>query len=122
MDGAAHRRVVGALCGLADTAEAERAKMAEYAVKKLGFTPEQLAAVDDHRLLVVLRKARLFDELQAKRPKAEAIITKVKTVKPGSKSVVAKKPMSAETKAHLRLAKSGSIQDAARAFRSQMGD
>lgn len=103
------------------TAQAERAKMAEYA-GKLGFTAEQLARVDDHRLLIVLRKARMFDELQAKKPKAEAIITKVRTVKPGSKSVVAKKPMSVETKAHLRLAKSGSIQDAARAFRSQMGD
>jgi hypothetical protein len=103
------------------TAPAERAKMAEYATK-IGFTAKQLASVDDHRLLVVLRKARMYDELQAKKPKAEAIITKVRTVKPGSKSVVAKKPMSAETKAHLRLAKSGSIQDAARAFRSQMGD
>jgi hypothetical protein len=101
------------------TAASERAKMAEYATK-LGFTPKQLAQVDDHRLLVVLRKARLFDELQAKKPKAEAIITKVRTVKPGSKSVVNKKPMSRETKAHLRLARTGSIQDAAAAFRSQM--
>lgn len=95
-------------------AEAEKAKMVAYA-DKMGITQEDLGKVTDHRTLVLLRKAMLYDEAQQKKPVVQARIEKVKAATPGP----AKSPkpeVSDSTKARQRLAKTGKVEDAAAAF------
>lgn len=95
-------------------AKAEKAKMRDYA-KSLGFEDDRISQVDDHRLMVMLRKAMLYDEAQAKKPAVQARIEKVKTAPPGAAG--APKPTVTDTtRALQRLAKTGKPEDAAAAF------
>lgn len=101
--------------------EPERKAIADYATKELGYTPEDLAQVSDHRAMIVLRKAYLFDKAQkdAKAAAAKAaekvepgrVITPKGGVTPPKDKAAAK---AAEAKK--RLEKSGSVEDAARLF------
>lgn len=98
----------------AEKSKAEKAELVAFA-KKSGFTQEELAQVADHRAVLLLRKAMLYDKAQAKKPAIVQRIEKVKTATPGPTSQ-AKKPVSDLTKARQRLAKTGRIDDAAEAF------
>lgn len=104
----------------AEKAKAGKAELVAYA-EKAGFSREELAKVADHRLVLLLRNAMLHDKAQAKKPAIVQRIERVKTVTPGSTSA-SKKSVSESTKARQRLAKTGSIQDAADAFASMLGD
>jgi hypothetical protein len=97
-----------------DKAQAHQGKIIEYA-KVLGYTDEELRSVDNAKNLLVLDKARKYDELQ----KAKKGITQKskptmrKLVKPKgtpAKGTAQKKVM---VEASNRLRKSGSIRDAA---------
>lgn len=94
----------------AEKAKSEKAQLISYAQKR-GFSAEELAAVTDHRALLLLRKAMLYDAAQENRPTVQAKIEKVKTATPGPG--VKKKPVSDATKARLRLAQTGRVEDAA---------
>lgn len=98
----------------AAVAKAEKAKMVEYA-KGMNFTPEQLAGVTDHRVMLLLHKAMLYDASQAKKPEIKARIEKVKTATPGATGSN-RPPVSDSTRAIQRLAKTGKQDDAAAAF------
>lgn len=117
-----HTRLLEALPEWKDEAKAkaEKAAIVAYA-EKTGFSREELAQVTDHRALVLLRKAMLFDKAQANRPALEARIEKVRTAKPGS-APAEKKPVSDQTRARQRLAKTGRIDDAAAAFANMLDD
>lgn len=104
----------------AETAKADKAKLVAYAAK-VGFTQDELREVVDHRALVMLRKAMLFDEAQAKRPAITQRIEKIRTATPGP-TPQAKKPVSDSTRARQRLAKTGRVEDAAAAFGSMLDD
>lgn len=104
----------------ADKAKAEKSELVAFA-KELGFSQEELKGVADHRLVVLLRKAMLHDKAQAKRPAIVQQIEKIKTATPGPKPT-AKKPTSDVTKARQRLAKTGSIDDAAAGFAMMLDD
>lgn len=98
----------------AEKAKAGKAELVAYA-EQIGFSREELAQVADHRAVLLLRKAMLFDKAQANKPAIVKRIEKIKTATPGP-TQAAKKPTSDVTKARQRLAKTGSIDDAADAF------
>lgn len=93
----------------------ERTKLVD-AGRKAGFSDEELGQILDHRALVVLRKAALFDELMGKKSQIKPVPTSgPKLAKPGSATTKPSKKSEAQV-ARERLAKSGSIKDAAAAF------
>lgn len=93
----------------------ERKALFDFA-KSAGYTESELDAVADHRVMVLLRKAYLYDQGQQKKPAVQQTIAKVKAATPGPAEVARKKPMPESVKAKLRLARSGSVKDAARLF------
>jgi hypothetical protein len=101
-----------------EVAKREKGELVEFG-RKLGFQTEELANITDHRAVVALRKAYLYDKLMANRaqvkPKPKA--PPAPTLKPGSSTAVPKKA-SELSQAKQRLAKTGAVQDAAAAFES----
>jgi hypothetical protein len=47
-------------------AKAEKTMLIEFG-QKMGFTPQELGNIYDHRVVLALRKAALYDQMQAKR-------------------------------------------------------
>lgn len=102
------------------TAKAEKAKLVAYATTQ-GWSEDDLGQVRDHRNIVMLRKAMLWDEQQAKKPAVQARIEKVRTATPGPAEQAPRK-VSDETRALQRLAKTGKVADAAAAFFQMLPD
>lgn len=96
--------------------KAEAAEVAAYA-KSASFTDEEVNAVVDHRVLLLLRKAMLWDKLQTAKPKVTAKIgkPKIKSAPAGSPSSKPK-PASDEQRAKDALRQSGSMRDTANVF------
>lgn len=95
-----------------DKVQTEKLKLAQYAMATYGFTPQELEAVEDHRPILLLRKAMLFDQMVEK---GQEVVRKAKTPKvmaPGAP----KGPQSMKKrtqKARERLSSSGRPADAA---------
>lgn len=92
-----------------ETAKAEQGKIRDVA-KQYGYTDEELSQVYDARAVALMRDAMRYRELVAKRQE----------VKPKASPVVSSKPKAASssvTKAKQRLAKTGSVNDAAEIFK-----
>lgn len=91
--------------------------------KKLGFGEKEIRGVTDHRALVTLRKAMLYDRAQEAADKAKQTaakkIEKVKAAAPGS---TGKKPVSEVTKAKQRHAKVGTTESAAQVLSHMFDD
>lgn len=98
-----------------DKARARLASLGDYAERTFGFTKQQLAEVTDHRIILVLDKARKWDEAQAKKPDVSKRIEAVKVATPGPQKAPPK-AQSPKDKARQRLAQTGRIDDAAAAF------
>lgn len=99
----------------AKRANEERTKLVETA-KRVGFSDADLENIMDHRALIVLRKAALYDELMGKKGQIKPVPAKgPKLAKPGSATSKPGKRSDAQA-AQERLARSGSIHDAAAAF------
>ena len=95
-------------------AKAEKALVVESA-KAAGFTDEDLKSVYDHRLVLLLRKAALFDQMVSKRQGIKPVVNNgPRTAKPGAAGRVSTTTESVRAKQ--RLAKSGRIDDAASAI------
>ena len=91
-------------------------ELAEYGMS-IGFTKEELANTVDHRAILALRKAMLYDKLhkgpaQVARKKARRAPV---TLKPGASKQPTRKGSKAQ-RARMRLKKMGSIDAAAGAF------
>ncbi len=95
--------------------DAAQAQIVDYALNSLGLTPDEVNDIFDHRVVVALSKAAKWDALQAKKPAVQAKVDAVKTAKPGSANGQ-RTPVSDLTRSKQRLAKTGSVQDAARAI------
>jgi len=98
-------------------AQTEREALVSY-VRGIGVTDQEIAAVNDHRLVLVIRKAMLWDQLQAKKPTTQAKVAgkpKIKSAAPGSPGDKPRPP-SEKKRALERLAKTGRVEDAAKAF------
>lgn len=87
-------------------------RLTEYAAKQ-GIKPQELAAVQDVRLILALEKARKFDELQASKG---ALKEKAKAAPPVAKPGAPRAKVSPKADAMARLRSSNSLDDAAAAF------
>lgn len=96
-------------------ATAEKAKMVAHA-ESLGYTKDELRAVVDPRIMMVLRDAMLYRELQAKKPAIQKRIETVKTATPGPSNAASRQPKSKATVAKERLRTSGSVDDLAAVY------
>lgn len=77
-----------------------------------GFTPDELATVVDARAVAVLNKARLYDELQAKKPEVQKRVQAVpRVLAPGA---ARNKQADAMSEAAARLKRTGNREDAVR--------
>jgi hypothetical protein len=95
-------------------AKAEKALVVESA-KAAGFTDEDLKSVYDHRLVLLLRKAALFDQMVSKRQGIKPVVNNgPRPAKPGAAGRVSTTTES--TRAKQRLAKTGRIDDAVSAI------
>ena len=95
-------------------AKAEKALVIESA-KAAGFTDEDLKSVYDHRLVLLLRKAALFDQMVSKRQGIKPVVNNgPRTAKPGAAGRVSTTTESVRAKQ--RLAKTGRVDDAASAI------
>ena len=98
-----------------EVARREKGELVEFA-KKLGYRTEELAGITDHRAVVALRKAYLYDRLMSRKPEVRpAPKPAAPVLKPGS-SAAAPRRTGELTQAKQRLAKTGRVQDAASAF------
>ena len=102
----------------AEKAKAERAALKTYG-QKYGYSAEELSQVADPRAVVLLRKAMLYDKLQERKGQITPVKkTATPVLKPGASSKPVTKKSSEMKSAKQRLAKSGSVRDAAEVFKS----
>ena len=95
-------------------AKLEKAMLIESA-KSAGFSDEDLKSVYDHRLVLLLRKAALFDQMVSKRQGIKPVVNNgPRPAKPGAAGRVS--TTSEVTRAQQRLAKTGRVDDAASAI------
>lgn len=109
-------KLVEALPGWKDPAKAkaEKAMLVEFG-QKMGFSPQELGNIYDHRVVLALRKAALYDQMQAKRQGIKPVTNNgPKPAKPGAAGRVSQ--MSDSARANQRLAKTGRVDDAASAI------
>lgn len=107
-----------------EVARAEKAKMLEWGLKN-GFTEAEFSAIIDHRPLVTVRKAMLYDELMAKKASIKPAPQKKGAPKPSTPGSAATSPTgrsSESTRAKQRLAQTGRVSDAASAIASLLPD
>ena len=95
-------------------AKAEKALVIESA-KAAGFSDEDLKSVYDHRLVLLLRKAALFDQMVSKRQGIKPVVNNgPRPAKPGAAGRVS--TTTEGMRAKQRLAKTGRIDDAVSAI------
>ena len=90
-----------------------RGKLVDYG-QTIGYSPAELSQAYDPRAILVLDKARRYDELTANRPKPNRA-TAPKPMRSGS-NVSSPRAQTDFVRARKRLAQSGSVDDAARLF------
>lgn len=107
-----------------DVGKKERGELLEYA-RDLGFSDSELGDVIDHRAIVALRKAMLYDRAEKAKSlvkqEVQKKIEKVKVAAPGSAN--SKRPKTTElTRRKQRLAKTGTVKDATSAIELWLGE
>lgn len=118
------RLLIDAIPEWKDEAKAteEVGKLVSYLNTTYGWTPEDLGDVGDHKIVVALRKAMLYDELKAK---GEAVRERAKSapvLKPGAPKKPMAGPKSDQRRAINRLRQTKHPEDAAAAIRQFLGD
>lgn len=97
-----------------DKAKAEKTLLIEWG-QKLGFSSEELKNIFDHRAVVALRKAALYDQMMTKRGNIRpAVNNGPKPAKPGAAGRMDNTTDS--RRSQQRLAKTGRVNDAASAI------
>jgi len=95
-------------------AKAEKALLIEFG-QKIGYSEEELKNVFDHRAVVTLRKAALYDQMVSKRKDIKPVVNNgPRPVKPSAAGRVSS--TTEGTRAKQRLAKTGRVDDAAKAI------
>ena len=104
-----------------EKAMAEKTKLVGYLTRE-GFAQNDVLGASDHRLIVMARKAMLFDELQVS---SKAAMKKVaalpKVMKPGASKPQSQVSTEKLQQARARLQKSGSLDDAFALLKAQRG-
>ena len=102
----------------AEKAKAERAQLKEYG-QRHGYSAEELSQVADPRAVVLLRKAMLYDRMLERKGQIQPVKKVAAPVlKPGAAAKPSAKKSSDLKSAKQRLAKTGSVRDAAELFKS----
>lgn len=94
--------------------KADRAKIRDYG-KKMGFTDAELDKAYDHRAVVMLYKSMRYDELRANRPQPKRNQAPA-MAKPNAPQTLTTRKASDVSRDKQRLAKTGSVKDAAKLF------
>jgi hypothetical protein len=95
-------------------AQAEKALLVEFG-QRVGFTPDELKNVVDHRAVLMLRKAALYDQMMSKRGNIKPVTNNgPRPAKPGAAGRVSNATES--VRAQQRVAKTGRVDDAANAI------
>lgn len=95
-------------------AAAEKAMLVQFG-QKAGFSPDELKNVVDHRAVVMLRKAALYDQMMSKRGQIKPVTNNgPRPAKPGAAGRVSSNTEA--MRAQQRLAKTGRVDDAADAI------
>lgn len=95
-------------------AQAEKALLVEFG-KKIGFSDEELKNVYDHRAVIALRKAALYDQMMSKRGQIKPVVNN--GPRPAKPSAAGRVSQTTEaTRAKQRLAKTGRVNDAVSAI------
>ena len=98
----------------AKKAQAEKALLVEFG-QKIGFTPDELKNVVDHRAVLMLRKAALYDQMMSKRGNIKPVVNNgPRPAKPGAAGRVSN--TTEAVRAQQRVAKTGRVDDAANAI------
>jgi hypothetical protein len=98
----------------AKKAQAEKALLVEFG-QKIGFTPDELKSVVDHRAVLMLRKAALYDQMMSKRGNIKPVTNNgPRPAKPGAAGRVSNNTEA--VRAQQRVAKTGRVDDAANAI------
>lgn len=99
-----------------DVAAEEKGKIANFTMQTYGFSADDVGKVIDHRLVLLLRDAMQFHDLKTKGKRAKEEIRgkrrKSPSLHPGSRDA-RKTGKSKKNPARARLAKTGSVDDAA---------
>ena len=97
-----------------EKAKAEKSMLIAFG-QKAGFAPDELKNIFDHRVVSVLRKAALYEQMMSKRGNIKPVVNNgPRPAKPGAAGRVSQSTGS--TLAQKRLAKTGRVQDAASAI------
>lgn len=100
-------------------AAAEKAMLIQFG-QKIGFTPDELKNVIDHRAVLMLRKAALYDQMMSKRKDIKPVMNNgPRPAKPGAAGRVSNSTEA--LRSQQRLAKTGRIDDAADAIYKILG-
>ena len=95
-------------------AQAEKAMLVQFG-QKVGFTSDELKNVIDHRAVVMLRKAALYDQMMSKRGQIKPVTNNgPRPAKPGAAGRVSSNTEA--VRAQQRVAKTGRVDDAANAI------
>ena len=98
----------------AKKAQAEKALLVEFG-QKIGFTSDELKSVVDHRAVLMLRKAALYDQMMSKRGNIKPVTNNgPRPAKPGAAGRVSNNTEA--VRAQQRVAKTGRVDDAANAI------
>lgn len=96
-------------------------QLRDYAVNTIGLSENEAAGITDHRMIVLMRKAMQFDELNAgKLSVAKKKVSKSprKAIKPGRPTSKGEQRAQARKEQMARLRKTGSMDDAVAALLS----
>ena len=96
----------------------EEAGMVNTMWETMGFTPQELAAFSDHRLVILSRKAALYDKLKAAKPESKKVQAKPKSARAGTVKSSEDKSRNRSQDARARLKKTGNMRDAQSAIKS----
>lgn len=81
---------------------------------RLGYSEAELGGVTDHRAIVVLHKAKLWDDLQSSKGKAKEKVSKSRpVVKPGAKKSTRMTSQKRAQEVQARMRKTGNVDDIA---------
>lgn len=95
-------------------AKAEKQMLIEFG-QKIGYSEDELKNVFDHRAVITLRKAALYDQMMSKRKDIKPVVNNgPRPVKPSAAGRVS--TTTEGTRAKQRLAKTGRVDDAAKAI------
>lgn len=104
-----------------EKAKAEKSQLVDYLLQE-GFTREDVNQAADHRLIVMARKAMMFDQMQKSTATAKKKVAKVpKAMKPGTTKPQEQVDREKVEKQRQKLKQSGSLDDAFELLRASRG-